>query len=420
METFAYNFFFFIVAIGVLITFHEFGHFVLARKLGVKVLRFSIGFGTPLWRYQRSPEDTEYVIGALPLGGYVKMVDESEGEVPADQLPYAFNRQSLPKRIAIVAAGPLFNLLLAVVLYWVVLVTGEVGMRPIVGPVPTQSLAAEAGFRQGDEILVVEGEETPTWSQVVGRLTAEMMKESSILVEVKTPTGERAERILKIPRELADDPLALGKKLGLKPWEPSIPPVIERIEPDSPAEQAGLQPGDLVTRVNGKTVADWRALVEVVRENPGRMLQLEVVRSGTSFTLTLIPQPVSGEDGKEVGHIGAGVKVPQDLFEKLKVTYRLGLIDALSRAVEKTAEFSWLTLKMMGKMVIGEASVKNLSGPISIAQYAGQSAALGLNYFLKFLAIVSISLGVLNLLPIPVLDGGHLMFYLIEGIRGRP
>ncbi len=420
MEAFAHNLFFFIVAIGVLITFHEFGHFWVARKVGVKVLRFSIGFGPPLWRYQKSPQDTEFVVAAMPLGGYVRMVDEREGEVAPEDLPYAFNRQSLAKRIAIVAAGPLFNLLLAVLLYWVVLITGEVGLRPIVESAPPGTLAAQAGFQAGDEIIAVEGEPTPTWSQVLGRLTAEMMTDLKIQVEVRTASGERAVRILEIPKELADDPAKLGQHLGLRPWEPPIPAVIDRIEAGSPAEQAGLQPGDQIVAVNDEKIDDWRKFVTIVRGSPGRVLKLEINRNGEYLTLSLIPQTVTGPDGKEIGRIGAGVKVPEGLYEKMRVTYRLGPIEALTTAFGKTLEFSWLTLKMMGKMVIGEASVKNLSGPISIAQFAGQSAALGMNYFLKFLAIVSISLGVLNLLPIPMLDGGHLLFYFLEGIRGRP
>ncbi len=420
MEAFAHNLFFFVVAIGVLITFHEFGHFWVARKAGVKVLRFSIGFGPPLWRYRKSPQDTEFVIAAMPLGGYVRMVDEREGEVAPEDLPYAFNRQSLAKRVAIVAAGPLFNLLLAVLLYWVVLISGEVGLRPLVAPPQPGTLAAQAGFQEGDEILSVEGERTPTWNQVVGRLTAEMMKDRTIRFEVKTSAGERTVRILQIPGELADDPAKLGTRLGLKPWEPPIPAVIQRIEPASPAEQAGLEGGDRIVAVNGERIDDWRQLVTIVRENPGKMLRLEVERNGKHLSLTLIPETVTGPDGGERGRIGAGVKVPEGVYEQMKVTYRLGPFEALTGAVGRTAEFSWLTLKMMGKMVIGEASVKNLSGPISIAQYAGQSAALGVNHFLKFLAIVSISLGVLNLLPIPMLDGGHLLFYLIEGVRGRP
>ena len=416
----AHNVFFFIVAIGVLITFHEFGHFWVARRLGVRVIRFAIGFGPPLWRWQRSPEDTEFVVCALPLGGYVKMVDEREGEVRPEDLPYAFNRQSLARRFAIVAAGPLFNLLLAVLLYWVVLVTGETGLKPIVGEVPPDTLAAAARFEPGDEILAVEGERTPTWSLVISKLTAAMLEKRKLRIEVRRPGGDREIRILEIPPELAENPNRLGEKLGLKPWRPPIPPVIATVQPGSPADQAGLRAEDRIAAVDGRPIDDWRELVEAVRRHPGKPLTLTVERSGRSLEVTVIPETVPGPDGKPVGRIGAGVKIPTEAFERLKVTYRLGPLEAIPAAVGKTFEYAWLTLKMIGKMLVGQASVKNLSGPISIAQYAGQSAALGMDAFLKFIAIVSISLGVLNLLPIPVLDGGHLMFYLIEAVRGRP
>ena len=422
MEAFAvvHNIFFFIVAIGVLITFHEFGHFWVARRMGVKVLRFAVGFGPPLWRYQKSPDEPEFVVCALPLGGYVKMVDEREGEVAPRDLPYAFNRQPLARRIAIVAAGPLFNLLLAMLLYWVVLVTGETGIRPVIGEAPPGTLAAEAGFRPGDEIIAVEGERTPTWSLVIGRLTAEMLGKRKLRIEVRHPDGEWEIRILEIPKEVAENPNLLGQRLGLKPWQPPIPPVIGAVQPGSPADEAGLRTGDRVIAVNGEPIRDWQELVEKVRRNPGKPLELELERDGARMRLTVIPEAMPGPDGGTIGKIGAGVQIPKGIFERLRVTYRLGPLEAIPAAIGKTLEFSWLTLKMIGKMLIGEASVKNLSGPISIAQYAGQSAALGMSYFLKFLAIVSISLGVLNLLPIPVLDGGHLLFYVIEGVRGRP
>lgn len=415
-----YNLFFFIVAVGVLITFHEFGHFWIARRLGVRVLRFSIGFGTPLWRYQPSPTDTEFVIGALPLGGYVKMVDEREGEVAAKDLPYAFNRQPLASRSAIVAAGPGFNFLLAILLYWIVAVSGETGLKPIVGQVEPDTLAAQAGFQTGDEIVAIGGEKSPTWSQVISLLFAEVIQNRRIPVEVITAAGDKQIRVLEIPKELAENPDLLGQRLGLKPFEPPLPPVIDQVEPGSPAQVAGLKPGDRVVAVDGVPIEEWRQLVEIVRAHPKRPLQFVVERQGQIQTITLIPAEVPGQDGKPQGRIGAGVKVPPGLYDALKVTYRLGPLEALTTAVGKTAEFSWLTLKMLGKMLIGQASVQNLSGPISIAQYAGQSAALGMSSFLKFLAIVSISLGVVNLLPIPVLDGGHLMFYLIEAVRGKP
>ncbi|BCX80941.1 regulator of sigma E protease [Methylomarinovum caldicuralii] len=416
----AHNIFFFIVAIGVLITFHEFGHFWVARRMGVKVIRFAVGFGPPLWRWQRAPEDTEFVICALPLGGYVKMVDEREGEVKPEDLPRAFNRQPLAKRVAIVAAGPLFNLLLAVILYWVVLVTGETGLKPVVGEVPPDTLAAAAGFEPGDEIIAVEGERTPTWSLVISKLTAEMLEKRRLRIEVRRPGGDREIRILEIPEALAQNPNELGGKLGLTPWQPPIPPVIATVQPGSPADQAGLQPGGRIVAVDGRPIDDWRELVKIVRDSPGKPLTLTLERAGLEAEVTVIPESVPGADGKPRGRIGAGVRIPAEAFERLKVSYRLGPLEAIPAAVGKTFEYAWLTLKMIGKMLVGQASVKNLSGPISIAQYAGQSAALGMDAFLKFIAIVSISLGVLNLLPIPVLDGGHLLFYLIEAVRGRP
>lgn len=415
-----YNLFFFILAVGVLIIFHEFGHFWIARRMGVKVLRFSVGFGTPLWRYQKSPEETEFVVCALPLGGYVKMVDEREGKVAPRDLPYAFNRQPLLSRVAIVAAGPAFNFALAVLLYWIVLVSGEIGLKPLVGSVEPDSLAARAGFQKGDEIVAIGGEKAPTWNQVFSLLFAQVVQHRYVQVEVVTPWGDKQIRTLEIPQELTENPNLLGQKLGLRPFEPPLPPVINKVEPGSPAEAAGLRPGDRVVAVDGAPIEEWRQLVEIVRDNPKRPLEVMVERQGQTLAITLTPAEVPSQDGKPQGRIGAGVKVPPGLYDPYQVTYRLGPLKALTTAVEKTAEFSWLTLKMLGRMLIGKASIQNLSGPISIAQYAGQSAALGMSYFLKFLAVISISLGVVNLLPIPVLDGGHLAFYLVEGVRGKP
>lgn len=420
MGTLVYNVFFFIVAVGILIVFHEFGHFWAARRLGVKVLRFSVGFGAPLWRYQRSPQDTEFVVGALPLGGYVKMVDEREGQVLAQDLPYAFNRQPLLSRLSIVAAGPGFNFLLAILLYWVVLVSGETGLRPIVGQIEPGTLAQAAGFQQGDEILAIEGEKTPTWNQVLSLLFSGVIERPKIEIEVVTSSREKQVRVLEIPRELAENPNLLGQKLGLKPFEPPVPAVIDRIEPASPAESAGLRPGDKIVAVDGVPIQEWRQVVEVVRAHSGQVLKLAVERQGHVQEIVLIPAQTLSREGQPQGKIGAGVRVPPGLYEPYMVTYRLGPIAALISAVDKTFEFSWMTLKMLGRMLIGEASIQNLSGPISIAQYAGQSAALGMSYFLKFLAVISISLGVVNLLPVPVLDGGHLMFYLVEAVRGKP
>lgn len=411
--------FYFLVALAVLIAVHEFGHFVAARGLGVKVIRFSLGFGRSIWRYRKAPGATEFSIGVLPLGGYVKMVDEREGEVAPADLPYAFNRQRLSKRSAIVFAGPLFNLLLAILIYWVVFMVGETGTRPVLGPVPKASLAEQAGFEEGDEIISVGHAPTPTWNLAIGALFEKVLDEETIPVQVRTTDGEEAQRLLTVPRNVAQQPALLNSRLGFQPWQPSLPAVIDKIEPGSAAEAAGLKPGDLVVRADGAVIKDWQQWVEYVRIHPEQELKLTVERDGVALPLQIRPAAVDSPQGR-IGRIGASVQVPPDLLKVMQVEYRLGFFPALGAAVGKTADYSWMTLKMVGRMIVGKASVQNLSGPISIAQYAGQSASLGWIQFLKFLAVVSVSLAVLNLLPIPVLDGGHLMFYLIEAVKGSP
>ncbi len=417
---FFYTVFHFIVAIGLLVAIHEFGHFWVARKVGVKVLRFSLGFGKVVWSHQKTPDSTEYVLSAIPLGGYVKMVDEREGEVNEKDLPFAFNRQPLWARSAIVAAGPIFNLLLAVVLLWAVYIIGETGVRPIVGKIEASSLAAEAGFSEGDEILAVNGENAPTWSEAMGLLFSSAMQgEQSITVSVKNADNIDQQHVLRLSEGDAESPENLYKKLGLKPWSPVLKPIIGTVIDSSPAKAAGLQKGDLIISADNEKIIDWMHWVDYVRSRPGILIELIVEREGVRFPLTIVPETVETE-GNSFGRIGASVYVAEDLLNSLKVTYSLPPLDALGVALEKTWFYSTATLEMMGKMVMGKASVKNLSGPISIAQYAGQSAEMGLVPFFKFLALVSVSLGVLNLLPIPVLDGGHLMFFIIESIKGSP
>jgi regulator of sigma E protease len=419
MPSIMHTLFYFLVALAVLIAFHEFGHFLAARKLGVKVLRFSLGFGNPIWSYRKSPDSTEFTVGALPLGGYVKMVDEREGEVAAVDLPYAFNRQSLSIRSAIVFAGPFFNFLLAILIYWVVFMVGETGTRPVLGPIAKASLAEQAGFREGDEILSVANTPTPTWNLAISVFFEKVLDEETIPIEVRTADGERAQRLVTVPADIAQQPELLHNRLGFAPWQPSLPAVIDKIEPKGAAEAAGLQPGDKLVSVDGVAIKDWQQWVEYVRSHPAHELKLMVDREGIQLPLQIRPAAVDSPQGK-VGRIGASVRVPQDLLESMQVEYRLGLFPAFAAAIGKTADYSLMTLKMIGRMIIGKAAIQNLSGPISIAQYAGQSASLGLVQFLKFLAIVSVSLAVLNLLPIPVLDGGHLMFYLVEAIKGSP
>lgn len=411
--------FYFLLALGVLISFHEYGHFIAARKMGVKVLRFSLGFGKTLWRYQKSPASTEFVIGALPLGGYVKMVDEREGEVGPEDLPFAFNRQSVFKRSLIVFAGPFFNFVLAVLLYWIVFMVGEAGTRPVIGPVAPMTLAAEAGFAEGDEIQRVGDTPTPTWNLAMNAFLEAIIIDESIHFQVKERDGRTVERILSVPRDLSEQPEKLYERVGFKPWQPPLEPVIERVEPGSAAEAAGLRSGDLLVSVDGVAVGTWQQWVEHVRTHPGETLQLAVERDGVRLNLSITPASVDLPQGK-IGRIGAMVKVPEGVMDAMRVEYKLDALPAFGAALERTGEYSMMTLKMMGRMVVGEAAIENLSGPISIAQYAGQSARMGVVQFFKFLAIVSISLAVLNLLPIPVLDGGHLLFYLIEAVKGKP
>jgi regulator of sigma E protease len=412
--------FFFIIAIGILVSFHEFGHFWVARKTGVKVLRFSVGFGKVLWSRQKSPDDTEYVISAIPLGGYVKMVDEREGKVEPEDLPFAFNRQPLWARTAIVAAGPAFNIMLAIALFWGVLVLGETGLKPILGEIKQGTLAAAAGFVEGEEIISVNDKVTKTWTEAMSTLiTAAMDGEPNIKVKVKNIADEQTDRIINLTESDIQDSEKLYGRLGFKPWSPKLKPVIDEVLPDGAALAAGLKKDDLIISADGKIIEDWMQWVDYVKKRPNIAISLVVDRQGARLSLPITPKSVqSGEESE--GKIGASVLMPEGLMKSMTVEYSLPPLEAIPVAFQTTYDYSIVTLRMMGKMLIGKASVKNLSGPISIAQIAGESATMGLVYFVKFMALVSVSLGVLNLLPIPVLDGGHLMFFGIEAIKGSP
>ncbi len=412
---------YFVLAIGILISFHEFGHFWIARKTGVKVLRFSVGFGKVLWRYQSGTSATEYVLSAIPLGGYVKMVDEREGQVAELDLPYAFNRQPLWKRTAIVAAGPIANLILAIAIFWLILMLGETGLKATVGEIAEDTLAYEAGFSQGQTITQVNGQNAQLWSEAMELIFASAMEsQKPIAVNVASDDGSEQALSLVIPEHLREQPEVLYQKLGLKPWMPELKPIIGRIIPDKPAQKAGLQTGDVVIAVNGETVSTWPEWVDMIRQHPSQTLTVDYDRDGVRYQTSLTPEYADDGEGNNVGRIGAGAQVPETLLTSMQITVTLSPGQALSKAIGRTWFYSTATVKMLGQMLIGQASVKNLSGPISIAQFAGLSAEQGLNAFLSFLAKVSISLGVLNLLPIPVLDGGHLAFYLYEAVRGRP
>lgn len=415
----------FILAIGILVTVHEFGHFWVARKLGVKVLRFSVGFGKPIFSFRSrrgsaKGDDTEYVIAAIPLGGYVKMLDEREGDVAEAELPRAFNRQSLLVRSAIVVAGPVFNLLFAIFAFWCVLVLGEVGLRPLIGEVSGGSPAEIAGLQQGGEIVRVNGEDTPTWSKVLYQFASASVTGNDVLFEVRETQGDVQKYTL--PGDAIGDFAEVGnplEELGLTPELPAFPPVMGRILENEAAAAAGLAAGDRIISADGQTIEDWQGWVKFVRARPEQVIKLEVERDGQTLGLDLIPK-ASGSEEAPVGRIGAAAQVPEGTWDKYRVNYSMGLLEAVPVAAVKTWDFSVLTLKVMWRIVTGEASLKNLGGPITVADAAGHAVSAGLVQFLKLLAIISVSLGILNLLPIPVLDGGHLMYFGIEAIRGKP
>ena len=410
----------FILALGILITVHEFGHFWVARKLGVKVLRFSVGFGKPLWKHIGKTDGTEFVVAAIPLGGYVKMLDEREGEVPAAELHRAFNRQTLPVRSAIVVAGPLFNFIFAFFAYWMIFVSGESGLRPLVGAVEPASVAAEAGFKPDDELLFVAGRPTPTWEKALDALLAESLSEGELKILVTDSKGYEA--IYQLPQGVLTDLSAekgILDLLGITPKRPAVPAVIGEVLSGEAADSAGLKQGDWVRSVDGEQIDSWGQWVTYIQKHPNQTLQLEVERAG-GFIYLPITTSSRQQGDKVVGRIGASVDMPEGLYDEYQRVVQYGPIEAAGESVNKIVDLSWLMVKMVGRMLTGQASVENLSGPISIAESAGKSASYGAVYFLKFLAIISISLGVLNLFPIPILDGGHLFFFLIEAIKGSP
>ncbi|MFP5426498.1 MAG: RIP metalloprotease RseP [Gammaproteobacteria bacterium] len=408
-----------LVALGVLVTFHEFGHFWVARRCGVKVLRFSVGFGTPLLRWH-DRHGTEFVVAAIPLGGYVKMLDEREGDVPPALVDQSFNRKPVGQRIAIVAAGPIANFLLAIVFFWALAMLGTQQVRPVIGAVEPASLAASAGLVAGQEIVSVDGKATNGWSAVNLQLVRRLGESGVLRVGVldEGATAERQHEI-KLDQWLkgADEPDPI-QSLGLRPWRPVISPVLAEIDPKGPAAAAGLKTGDKLLSLDGVALNDWQQVVDSVRARPEVKVQLRVERDGAVLDIP-VTLARKGEGQASGGYLGAGVKGGEWPANMLReVSY--GPLEAVGEGLSRTWNMSILTLESLKKMLFGELSVKNLSGPITIAKVAGASAQSGVGDFLNFLAYLSISLGVLNLLPIPVLDGGHLLFYLIELARGRP
>ncbi|WP_456268157.1 sigma E protease regulator RseP [Kushneria sp. AK178] len=407
-----------IVVLGLLITIHEFGHFWVARRCGVRVLRFSVGFGKPLIsRVDR--HGTEFALAAIPLGGYVKMLDEREGPVAPDEQHLAFNRQHVLKRIAVVAAGPLANFILAVAAYWIMFMVGTTAIVPMVGEVSPDSPAARGGLQSGQEIVAVQGRQTPDWNGVNLALVAEIGTSGDLEISTRDDRGQLETHQVPVDRFMVrQDPPEPLRTLGFTPWRPDVAPVIGQVLDDSPAARGGLQAGDRIRAVDGQPVSQWETLVSRVQASAGTPLEMQVERDGRDISLTITPE-AREHNGNTTGFMGAGadsISWPPEYQRTLS----WGPLGAMGQSLSRTGEMTSLTVGAIGKMITGLISPSNLSGPITIARVAGDSARSGFETFISFLAYLSISLGVLNLLPVPVLDGGHLVYYVIELVRGRP
>ncbi len=407
----------FIIALGVLVAVHEFGHFWVARKMGVKVLRFAVGFGQPLLAYRSPKSGVEYAICQFPLGGYVKMLDDA-GPHEAEY-HQAFNNKSVWARIAILAAGPMANFLLAILIYALVFMIGIEGYRPLVGDVKAGSFAQAAGIEKGEEIIAVNGQSTKTWQEVRLALIDAVLDSQSVDLQLKSSHDMLLDKQIHFGntaflKEQSD----IIEKLGLSVWVPEVEPVIHTVVADSAAAKYGLQSGDRIVQIDDVLIHDWSDFANYISTKPDQAVVMQIERNHQPLTLNVVAG--STERGnKTVGFLGAGYERPEGL-DKLWVTVKYPVFEALAKGLIKTWDMSLLTLRMLGKLIVGEASTKNISGPITIADYAGKSASIGLSYFLDFMAIVSVSLGVLNLLPIPLLDGGRLLYYAIEVLKGSP
>jgi len=414
----------YIGAVAVLVVFHELGHYWVARRCDVKVLRFSVGFGKVLYSRRFGNGETEWAISAVPLGGYVKMLDEREGEVAANELSRAFNRKPVLQRMAIVAAGPVANLLLAIILYFALFTHGVPGIKPVLGDVEPNTPAGEARLQARETILSVDGVTAPSWEEVQWTLLNRALERGQVEIVGRTADGVQHQHSLGmsglVPSDLDGD---FMQKLGLKLYRPPIPPVIDSLLPGGAGERAGLRPGDTVLRVNGQEITTFEQWAEVVHAHPKVTLHLDLLRDGHQLPLDVTPDEIQTDGGKTIGLIGAAPRIDektQKAFDAMLTEVSYSPLPALGQALHKTWDISALSLKMIWRMIKGEVSLKNLSGPVRIADYAGQSAHYGMVAYVTFLALISVSLGVLNFLPVPVLDGGYLLYYMAELVMRRP
>ena len=414
----------FIFTIGLLVTVHEYGHFQVARWCGVKVLKFSVGFGKPLWSKKFGVDQTEFVIAAIPLGGYVKMLGEDqftqdETFVNHD-MTRALNRQSVGKRMAIVLAGPLANLLLAIILYWLLFMMGVVGLKPIVGNVVKNSPAAASRISSGDVIQKINNKDVSTWQDVRWLLLQESLKNKQVEIQAINTKNEMYSYQMDVSKLDYDDAKHdILEKLGLTIYQPEMPARIGEIAKNSPAQIAGLKPNDLVLAINKNKVNNWEFFVQEIQQHPNVNVDILVQRDAEEISISVKPDLVV-ENDKTIGRIGAAFKTDQTELDQFLVTSHYSVAGALVKAIEKTWDTAIFSLKMLGNMVLGQVSWKGMSGPVTIASYAGQSANMGIKVFIGFLALISISIGVLNLLPIPILDGGHFMYYMVEFFTKKP
>lgn len=408
----------FLVAIGILVAVHEFGHFWVARRFGIKVLRFSIGFGRPLFRWH-DKLGTEYVLSAIPLGGYVSLFGERDQVIPPTERHMAFSHKSVLARMSVLVAGPLFNLLFAVLVYWAIFLMGISVFVPILGSVPKESAAGLAGLQAGQEIVAIEGKPTFSWQEVSMQLLPHLGEDKTITVTIKEKSGELENKTVDLSHwadGFQESDILEG--LGISPIDP-VPPIISKVLPDYPAFNAGLQEGDRILSINKASIVSRSEFIHAIQMSPGKKVTLELLRHNQKLTFDLVPVIQHSSEGKKVGVVGVELPPLKEIPKELMRTERFGIGQSFVHALKRTAEYSILTLAVFKKMILGQVSVRHISGPIAIAKYAGETATFGLKHFLDFLGVISISLGVLNLLPIPILDGGQLMYCVYELFTGR-
>lgn len=409
---------YFILAISILVTLHEFGHFWVARRLGVKVIRFSVGFGKPLFSF-RDKNDIEYAIAPIPLGGYVKMLDEREAPVADELKSQAYNNQPPLARVAIAAAGPLANFLFAIVAYWFLATGTQQELIPVVGAVKEGSPSYVAGLSEGDEITHIDNKAVTNWQMINWQLIERVAESGELKVAVIQNNGFKKELKVTIEDWLSDTGVHPLTAFGITPRRLDVPAVIEKVQKGGAADKAGLLSGDKILQLEDTPINDWYQWAQLIQGSAEKTVKIEIQRDGRIQSLWLTPQSKKIEKNKQIGFVGAAVRVPQYPQSWLR-SKEVGLFEGFVLGVEKTWRTSVFTLESLGKMITGNLSLKNLSGPISIAKVAGDTAAVGFLAFISFLALLSVSLGVLNLLPIPVLDGGHIVFGLYELLTGKP